>query len=366
MEPTHIPPPILPSSKSQPLLPSSPPKGTPQMPVPAVSLPALHFKEIADYEKGFADYFEEKIKPLLKVLEQERLVKMAEVEKIKPKAQLVLIAGIIIGVGLTIYFKHLGWAVFFIVIAMITKFTMLNGPIAKLRGQYKDKIIPEIVRFFGDFKYLPQQDPPEAELRASGLFDSFNRIYGDDQITGKYKGTDFTFIETHLQRHSGGGRHSSTVTVFKGMLLVMDVKKPFAGQTIIKRESQKGLWSWLTGKTKGLKSVKFPDPEFEKFFEVYTSDENEAKTLLTPDFIARLITLNSAYPNNMIRCCFLEGKLLLAYSYGADEVAGKLFEAGQIEKTLADTQDIHKFLAQMDSILQIIETVNPPEKLKDF
>ena len=327
------------------------------MPPPTVSLSSVRFQETADYEKGFTAYFDEKIKPVIRDLEQERLLKLQEIAKIKPKAQAVFIGGLVVGIGLT-FWSHNGA---FLLIALITwgiKAAMLAAPRSAFAGKYKEKIIPLIVKFFGDFSYNQNVTPPEDALRACGLFDSFNRISGDDYIEGNYKGTNFKFSEVLLQYHTSG-KNSHTTTVFNGMILLMDVKKSFAGETIVKRDSQKGLWSRLTGKSHGLSDVKISDAEFEKVFEVYSSDENEAATLVNPDFIQRMMRLNVAYPNSMVRCSFLGGKMILAVSYNAGEVSGKLFEMGSFDKPLTDTDDIHKYLAQMDSILKVIETVNP-------
>jgi|GEM_PF-3007854 len=377
--------PLLPKIPSSPGMPPEAqgpilPSGTPKMPsgspaiIPNVSSASIRFTETADYEKGFTEYFDEKIKPAIKELEQERLMKLVEVEKLKPKANIVMVVGILIGIAITFYSGQLGWAIFLIVVAVSIRSVILNGPKAAIAGKYKEKIVPLIVKFFGNFNYSQDANPPQDMLRASGLFDDFNQITADDCIDGNHKGTNFSFSELDLERSSG--KHSTTV--FSGIMILMDIKKAFAGQTVIRRESQKGLWASMTGKFKGMQKVPFGNPEFEKLFEVYSSDPNEATMLVTPDFIAKLMELDNRYPNGM-RCGFNNGKLLLAVNYGGKKTPGnvniagmalglsggygpgQLFETGSVDKSLTDVEDIHKFLGQMNAILQIIETVNPPK-----
>jgi hypothetical protein len=356
--PPGAPPPILPGSPP-PAMPASS-RGMPQMSPPTVSLSSIRFQETADYEKGFTEYFNEKIRPVIRDLEQTRLLKLQEIEKIKPKAQAVFIGGFIFGLVLTFLQHNAGYLLFSVLITWGIKAAMLAAPISAFAGEYKQKIIPLIVKFFGDFSYSQKVEPPYDALTASGLFDYFSSVSGDDYIEGNYKGTHFKFWEVLLYRPTNR-KNGGTTTVFNGMILLIDVKKSFAGETIVKRDSQKGLWAMLTGKSRGLKNVKINDTEFEKIFEVYSSDENEALTLVNPDFIRRMMQLNAAYPTSMVRCSFLGGKMILAISYNVGEASGKLFEMGSFDKALTDTADIHKYLAQMNSILKVIETINPAQ-----
>lgn len=365
---------VPPGSSPSPILPGAPipppPSGS-QQPPPQVSLASIRFQETADYEKGFSEYFDQKLKPIIRDLEQERLMKLEDVKKIRPKANALALIGTIIGIALTFYFKHMGW-LFLIPVAFLIKTAMLSAPKEAVARKYKESIVPLVVKFFGDFNYTRNAEPPAAALKDSGLFDSFNRWQGDDFIEGRYNETHFTFLETNLERR---GNKSST-TVFDGIILLVDLGKSFPGRTVIRRESQKGLWASMTGKFKGMQKVSVDNPEFEKKFEVYSTEPGVAPTLLTPDFVARLMKLDEDWTGSAVKCSFYEGKLLLAIGYGSPRKPtakamvlgygefgfGQLFETGSMDKPLTDTEDIHKFLAQMHAILRIVETVNPSKK----
>src|SRR5690606_40922464 len=93
----------------------------------------------------------------------------------------------------------------------------------------------------------------------------------------------------------GKGRTRTTwVTVFRGQCLVVKFHKQFNGVTKVFRD--KGMFN-IFGKLaqmgKGQK-VKLEDPVFEKAFEVYSTDQIEARFILTPECMERLIGLERA------------------------------------------------------------------------
>ena len=338
--------------------------GTPQASNPGANAPeapltSYKFTEQADYEKGFASYFNEKIKPVIRDLDLERQQKLAELKKNRPKANLVFYAGIAIGIGLMIWTRNLVVLFFAIALGLIIKALILGPGAGQISNDFKEKIIPLIVRFFGEFEFSAHgKDIDEKIFRDSNLFGTFNRSVNEDYIAGNYQGARFEFSETHLWYHSSG-RNGGTTEIFKGMTILLEVNNRCQGKTVVKRESQKGLWSWMTGQSGGMKNVKFDNPDFEKVFEVYSSDENEAKTLITPDFIGRMMRLNDLRPNGAVRCCFFENKLLLAVAHDANTYAGHMFES-RLGKNLEINLDIlHEYLAQFKGVLDIIDVVIP-------
>ena len=56
----------------------------------------------------------------------------------------------------------------------------------------------------------------------------------------------------------------------------------------------------------GLKRVGFASSQFEGLFEVYSDDQVEARYLITPDFMERLIAFSDDYLGRNVQCamCF--------------------------------------------------------------
>lgn len=331
--------------------------------VPAQPFASYRFQERADYEKGFAAYYDEKIKPVVKQLDQTRTEKLEQVKKNRPKANMIFFGVLAVAISLTYLTRSVFFLIVGVIIAWASRNHMINGPKDELAGMIKEQVIPLVVKFFGNYEYSSHGEIGEEILSKSKIFESFNRYSSEDYITGRYRDTQFAFAEIDLAYHSSGGRHhsGSTRTVFKGMAIVLQMSRPATGMTAVKGEGQKGLWAWMTGKSGGLQNVKFENPEFEKIFEVYSTDENEARSLVTPDFIQRLMKLKQMYSSSAVRCCFFENRLLLAVSRGESEKGDNMFEAGVSQDMEINLDDLHAYLAQFKGILDIIDTVVPPK-----
>lgn len=92
---------------------------------------------------------------------------------------------------------------------------------------------------------------------------------------------------------------------FQGVVLSLDHHTRFLGKTIIRRDKRHFNPSYVNG----LKRVGFASLEFERLFEVYSDDQVEARALLTPDFMARLIDFNEDYMGRNVQCVFLGDKV---------------------------------------------------------
>lgn len=349
-----------------PFTPSQPPKGTPPqsgMQPPSGSRPAatpesptvFKFEEKADYEKGFELYFEDKIKPVLKDLDKLRMENAAKLKQSRPKANLIMWGCLALGMAITILTRNIVFFIFIGFTGFGIRQYMLNAPGGELAYQFKTKLIPLIFNFFGDFQYMRYVESDEKILRESSLFDYFTSASTEDLISGVYHGNKFSFSETEISRHSG----KTTITVFKGMLLALEMPNSCQGKTMIKRDKDKGLWNKITGTSNDLKNFKLSNPDFENVFEAYTSNEAEARNLITTQFMEGLKKLNDLYGDTGVRCSFFGNTLLLAISYGSEETAGKLFEVQSAYKMLLDVEEIHKFLAQFHGILEIIDIILP-------
>ncbi len=95
------------------------------------------------------------------------------------------------------------------------------------------------------------------------------------------------------------------------MFILLDMNKNFSGKTIVKRDTGI-IGNWFTKKfrrkldsyasrSKLLKSVKLEDPIFEKKFEVYSSDQVEARYLLTTSFMERILELSNLFSENKLK-----------------------------------------------------------------
>jgi len=95
---------------------------------------------------------------------------------------------------------------------------------------------------------------------------------------------------------------------FEGVIVSLDHHTAFRGRTVIRRDM--GMLNPRS--LDGMKRVGLVSSQFEKTFEVYSDDQVEARTLLTPDFMERLMVFNEDYLGRGVQIMFLGGQIHLA------------------------------------------------------
>ena len=163
-------------------------------------------------------------------------------------------------------------------------------------GRFKDEIVHNIIKFIDpSLHYDPACHVHENDYKRSGLFlEKFDRYKGDDYVEGRRDKTVFCFSELHTEREVGSGKDSHWETIFKGLFFIGDFNKNFQGRTYVYSENnpQLGFLSkLLTSFARDLEKVKLESSAFENKFIVYSSDQVEARYILTPSFMERLVKL---------------------------------------------------------------------------
>lgn len=160
---------------------------------------------------------------------------------------------------------------------------------------YKELIVPELLQnSLPGFSYSAGGCISVQEFEESGLFITTDTYTGQDCFSGCIGRTGFHFSLVHAQQH-----YQETITdtdddgnitfhiedrwrdIFKGLLFVADFNKHFNGRTLVLANR--------TGSPDSL--VKLEDPRFNRCFQVYASDQMEARYLLTPRMMERLVEL---------------------------------------------------------------------------
>jgi hypothetical protein len=105
------------------------------------------------------------------------------------------------------------------------------------------------------------------------------------------------------------------------------------------------------GSGEGLKRVGLEDPKFEKVFEVYGSDQVEARYLVHPVLMERLLDLEASFHGQKLRCAFEYGDLLIAVE------GGNLFEPGDLFKPLPDPARARRIVEEIGKVLRVMDGV---------
>lgn len=197
--------------------------------------------------------------------------------------------------------------------------------------------------------------PAFDRLKDAGLMPSYDSRKFEDLITGQRADADFTMVECKLTEQQGSGKNRRTVTKFQGLLFNVEYPDRFMGRTIIARDK----W-WKRGKGAGdLQRVDLVSKELEDAFTVHSTDQVEARTLLTPDRMERLLALERHFKGGKLRGIFEDGHMTLALE------AKDQFEAGSIFKPLVDPNRFINTLTEIGLVCDVIDGFLTREWVQD-
>ena len=226
------------------------------------------------------------------------------------------------------------------------------NPIKHYKSDVKQKIYPLIFKYFGhDFIFSPDHKMSLAALKASKLLPYYDAANFEDYVQGTYKNTEIALNELHLTKQIKRDKNTDTVTVFKGVMIELSSHKGFRGHTVVVK-TRGGLVNFLSDSFKGLERVKLEDPIFEKQFDVFSTDQIEARYLLTVTFMERLQALSASF-DNKIQCAFYQNKLLIMLGSKDNRFEmASIFKAATFEYEFSQ---INKEMKQLFAIVDVLQ-----------
>jgi len=300
----------------------------------------------------FAERFRTTIQPQLAAREDER------VAALKRQFNFTLV-GVILGALLAAASVVLFQQPIGVVLGLIAGgglFAWGSTAINKLKTETKLMLVEPVSSEFGmSYELEPFQPDQIGHFLALALVPRWDRAKFEDRLSGSRGDTPFEFFEAHLEEKrtttDGKGRSRTTwVTVFRGQCLIVKFHKEFKGVTKVYRDM--GALNFLAKLGVKEPRVRLEDPVFEKAFEVYGSDQIEARFILTPDFMERLLALERTFQGKQLRCAFAGGEMLLA-------VAGKnLLEAGSMNRKMDDLGRVREMLQDFAAIFLLIDAMS--------
>jgi hypothetical protein len=244
------------------------------------------------------------------------------------------------------------WGLFMIPLAVAIY--IVQGPYSKYDSEVKTQTMHLFIRFFEGFSYARGRGLNQKELVDSHIFPPYDRESADDCFSGTYDGVGVRVCEETLKqvRHSSKG--TRTYTVFQGIGIELDMNKSFSGQTVVLKDL--GIFNRLK-RIRGMENVKLEDVVFEKEFEVYATDQIEARYLLTTAFMERLLKLKELYKGNKIQASFFGNKILIAVQTNQN-----MFEPCSFFKTNLKRQKVDVVFNQIMTVLSIVHVLKLNDK----
>lgn len=258
-----------------------------------------------------------------------------------------------------------------------------------------------------------KDDSWQSLLVNSKLFAKFNETVFDDCFKGSIDGVNYAMIECELINHTNN--ESITTTVFKGLVVSFDFNKPINADTIIKSKKDEDVNNTLIPshkiisallvflacaviyvlnfgslfldvssssflaaftvpfvipiilliiaiilpKKNKMQKVKLEDWDFDKRFDVLSTSQVEARYFITPSFMERLKSLETAFGVKNLKCSFFEDNIMFAISTRKD-----LFEFGSLYHSIKNSKAVEEVYNQIKSIQDMIKHFKLDEKTR--
>jgi len=243
--------------------------------------------------------------------------------------------------------------IFVAVLAGIIGGGMHHHIIGKKKNLFKTQIISSLINQDENLgmTYAPQNHITPREFEYSDIFNNqIDRFNGEDLFTGLRGKTQFKFSEVfaeerHQRTDSKG--HSTTYyeTVFQGIFFVAEFNKKLKGFTKVVEGSDGFFEKLFSGKSK----VVLENPNFEKIYNTYGNNQVEARYILTPDMMEKMLKLKEIFKTE-IDYSFKENFIFVAIHSSKNK-----FELNT--KQPVDKQQVNRIFDEIENVLQVIDVL---------
>ena len=324
-------------------------------------------------KEEFAKIYQEKFEPVAKELEPVRLENIEKKKSFSIKYLIFSIIFIAVAVGVFLSMSIRFDLFFFVVLFLaIIYFCTIHSINEKERKILKKSLVSKILSVFGNIYFSESKDIiPLLQIKKMGLFSRAMTKTDDDTIIGVYKGCNFVINECKMTHTEGSGKNSTTVTDFDGIIVKIQMHKKFTSQTIV------GVDNHIR-KLRGFEDVQLESVEFMKNRKVYSTDQIEARYILTTSFIERLEQLgkvfncnfNSQYSSSPFASKIVDFLGIVAVSAAFVDGYAYLFVPNSKDffeintrKTLLNSDQYYGIYVELSSILNIVEYMKFDQKL---
>lgn len=302
--------------------------------------------------------FEEELRPAMEKLEALRRKKYAAYQSHKKTAALLALA--LIPAALHTDYRILN-GTGFPFISLLTALSLAVWAIAPrltYAAAYKKHALPALAALFGDFIYQEDGGIPEEDLQRSKILPHYDRITAEDYFKGRYKNTELCFAEIRLKEERKIKKYERSkyvektelVDVFQGLAVLVTLpENKFFGHTVAVQNRGR-IAEYLHEKATGLKRADLVSPTFEKDYDVYTSDQVEARYLIDPIMIERIQELKGFYGTQGISLAYYDNHFLALIPSRKN-----LFEPPKINIQTLDTETLAYLKQEIENVLHIID-----------
>jgi hypothetical protein len=316
--------------------------------------------------QNLQQFYAGELQPILQELEKRRV-------KTRDRA---LFSGFIVFIVITLLAlaigRALGGVAFFIIVIVgpITWWLINRGAINDYRSQFKQQVVGRLVNLYNpDLTYSPNEGITRSEFQASQIYrHRIDRYSKEDLLLGQLGATHFRFSEVHAEyktttTNSKGQTQTHWHTIFKGIFFIADFNKNFNGTTIVLPDTAERAWGGFGKMLQGWSAklgaqpgqlVSLEDPEFEQLFAVYSTDQVEARYILSTSLMERLVIFRNRI-GQPIALSFINSCVYIAMSTNKNYFEPPSLWFGSVLMQLAEIQT---YLSDIQLAQGIIEDLN--------
>lgn len=244
----------------------------------------------------------------------------------------------------------------------------MHERIAAYRDGFKRDVVGHLVAHrYPGATFEAQRGIGIDAFRASRLFrQDIDRYQAEDLIEGRLGATELSISEVHAEyktttTDSKGRTQTHWHTIFKGVFCVADFHKHFQGVTLVVPDGAEGLFGELGKRLQSLgrtfsdaKLVSLEDPEFERAFAVYGTDQVEARYILSTSLMRRLLEFRQR-KGTRVHLAFVDERVFVAVASSANH-----FEPPSMWSASAaiDEADMADYMAQVGLAEDVVESLN--------
>jgi len=204
-----------------------------------------------------------------------------------------------------------------------------NAKFSDYRHSFKQNVVPIALKTIDNSLEIDYTTGlSESDFIYSQLFSKEpDRYRSEDQISGTAGKTKFSFSELHAEyktvTQTKNGRQEHWHTILKGIVFCADFNKNFNGVTVVRpKDMGAALGAWISKampifSSSGKELVQLENPEFNDEFVTYSTDQVEARYILTPAMMERLCELNKRC-SYAISISFIDTCVFIAFPLNKD------------------------------------------------
>lgn len=287
---------------------------------------------------------------------------------------------------------------------------LIYEPFESYRTTTKNRVMKIILSFWGKFTYSHEKDIiGDPVLKKSEIFTYFNQTEVDDAFWGHYNGVEIDVSEHDVMIHGNKGN----THIFKGAMIMLDFPKKFKGQTVVLNkwrllnmiwnnpllivplavvigilympllfmyDSRRGLWEFDWGMflpffiplmgmiaifaflywcwrrknpRRATQKVALEGLPFMWRWQILTDDQVEARYILTPVFMEKMLAIKHLFHGKSIDFSFFDNKLLIAV-----HTRKNLFETTSLFVPALSYHKVREVISQLNSIFSVIDVIN--------